>query len=188
MSKPIKRKTWLLILLLFLLAGSVLYNFFPRTFNPIQTKIKAAKKKSIDSGKTEVLLTGLLGKQPAEFSSVHRNVFEFGGSDAPEVEKPAPLMPQGTLVTADPAQLPDVRYLAFYTEKDKKSIPIAAIVNGGRIYVGVKGDILAGKYEVLQIDDEFIVLRFLPDKRIIRLPMGKESGVVVEEKESASNR
>lgn len=188
MSAPINSKTWLFVLLLFLLAGSVLYNIVPRTFSPIQTKVTAVKKVSVNSAETQVLLTGLLGKQAANFSSVHRNVFEFGSPNAPEMDMPAVMMPPAPIVTPDSTKLPDVRYLAFYTEKDQKSTPIAAIINGGRIYVGVEGEILAGKYEVLRIDDEFIVLRFLPDNRIIRLPMGKEAGIVVEETESASNR
>ena len=180
MSLP-SSKTWLLIVLLFMLAGSIFYNFIPRTA-PLQTKMRIVNKNAKADRKDEVIESALLTKETAEFSTVHRNVFEFGGSGSSNVEEPVQAeVPDPPSVSESP-ELPDVRYLAFYLEKDPKSIPVAAITNGGRIYVGIVGDVLAGKYKLMQIDDEFLILRYLPDNRIIRLPIGKSSGAVVEQK------
>lgn len=190
MSVTISGKMWLLLVLLVLLAVSIFYSATWRESIPIQSKIKIpTSKKTEVSSKDEVLETALLSRNIPEFSTIRRNIFEFDGDTPPVV---AEVQPESTneneADVAETQQLPDVRYLAFYLEKNSKSTPIGAIINGGRIYVGVQGDILAGKYRVLHIDDEYIVLRYLPDNRIIRLPMGKESGVVVEENESATNR
>jgi hypothetical protein len=170
-----------------LLAVSIFYNFFWEDI-PRQVKVVLPKTEKIKvAAKDEVLLTGLLGQDAPEFSSIQRNVFEFNGSD-PMIAAEMPPAPMEAEVIPETQELPDVRYLAYYLEKGSKNVPIGAIINGGRIYVGVEGDILAGKYKILQIDDEFILLKYLPDGRTIRLPMGKESGVVVDKTESASNR
>jgi hypothetical protein len=182
-------KGWLLILLCLLLAYSILNSFYPRASLASHSQTPVPRKpKSTTGGTNQVLSMSQLNNNPPEFSTVHRNIFEFGGSTESDIPEPIQLQPAKQSSIPEKPQLPDVRYLAFYQEKDTKSTPIAAIINGGRIYVGVQGDTLAGKYEILQIDDEFILLRFLPDNRIIRLPMGKESGVVVEEKDSANKR
>jgi hypothetical protein len=188
MSASNNGKAWLMIVILLLLAGSVFYDFYSRTM-PLRAKVTAVKsQKTGIGGSDEVLLDRLLGRHVAEFSSVHRNVFEFGSSATPVVEESALMESPEVPVATNQPELPDVRYLAFYAEKDPKGIPIAAIINGGQIFVGVEGDILAGKYKVLQIDEEFIVLRFLPDNRVLRLPLGKEAGVLVQGNESALNR
>lgn len=180
MSRP-SSKTWLLIVLLLMLAGSIFYNFLPSTSPTLQTKMRIVNKNAKADRKDEVIESALLTKETAEFSTVHRNVFEFGGSGSSNVEEPVQAeVPDPPAVSESP-QLPDVRYLAFYLEKDPNSIPVAAITNGGKVYVGIVGDVLAGKYKLMQIDDEFLLLRYLPDNRIIRLPIGKSSGVVMEQ-------
>lgn len=190
MSVTISGKMWLLVVLLVLLAVSIFHNVSWRESIPIQSKINIPKSKKAElSSKDEVLETALLSRNIPEFSTIRRNIFEFDAATPPIVsEVQTEPTNENDDEVAEAQKLPDVRYLAFYLEKNSKSTPIGAIINGGRIYVGVEGDTLAGKYKVLHIGDEYIVLRYLPDNRIIRLPMGKESGVVVEENESATNR
>jgi hypothetical protein len=109
---------------------------------------------------------------------VQRNVFEFkeDGASIAQARKPALEAPE----TA-PARQPQVHYLGYYLEKNTGQLKLAAISNSGRIYVGRVGQILGGKYLVLQIEDEFVILKYLPENKILRLPLGK-SGQLTEEK------
>lgn len=112
----------------------------------------------------------MLASKTPFFREVKRNVFQFqGDSDvnitaAPEIATPP-------VVTTPPAA-PDVRYLGFYKQKDESRIQLAAISNGGKIYVGGVGDTLADKYEVIQIDDDFLVLKILATNEIMRFALG----------------
>src|SRR5262245_60591408 len=137
MSLPTSGKTWLLIILLLFLAASIYYNFLPKTAASPQAKTRIVNKNSVADRKDEVVQSALLTKETAEFSTVRRNVFEFGGSDSFEPKATVQAEIPDPPTEPESPQLPDVRYLAFYLEKDPNAIPIAAITNGGRIYVGV---------------------------------------------------
>ncbi len=50
---------------------------------------------------------------------------------------------------------------------------LAAIVNGGQIFVGGVNDVLADKYRILEINEEYLVVRLIHENRTIRLPLGK---------------
>jgi hypothetical protein len=116
----------------------------------------------------------LQGKTP-EFKSVHRNVFEFSGEDQTSempIEDPQPVVSVPQTVPLGPLG-PDVTYLGFYKERDASDRKLAAISNGGQIYVGGQGEVLAGKYRVIEVEDEFIVVEYLPDHRILRVELGR---------------
>lgn len=131
--------------------------------------VRQPKKISLPEGAEKPLMQMLASKTPF-FRDVRRNVFQFQGNAdvnmtaAPEIVTPP-------VVTTPPAA-PDVRYLGFYKQKDESRIQLAAISNGGKIYVGGVGDTLAGKYEVIQIDDDFLVLKILATNEIIRFALG----------------
>ena len=71
------------------------------------------------------------------------------------------------------SSLPDVHYLGFYRERSSNQIKLAAISNGGQIYVGGVKDILGQKYQLLQIGDEYLVLKVLAENKVLRVALGK---------------
>jgi|SRR3990170_3820149 len=121
----------------------------------------------------------LLHKQPIALEKLNRNIFEFqekavSDENSGKTYQDAPLLRQ--------PEVPEIHYLGLYEEKGPSSVRLAAVSNGGKIYVGGVGQTLAGKYRVLEIEDEFLVLRILSDNRILRFPLGRK-GSPVEIKE-----
>lgn len=133
------------------------------------SQIPQSRRSSLPAG-AEVPLMQMLASKAPFFRDVRRNVFQF--QDDTDVNMTAaPTIDTPPVVTTTPAA-PDVRYLGFYKQKDESHIQLAAISNGGKIYVGGVGDTLAGKYEVIQIDDDFLVLRILATNEVIRFALG----------------
>jgi hypothetical protein len=135
------------------------------------TSVRKEKDRVLPPGAEKPFLQMLSSQAPA-FRNVKRNVFQFQGETAQASIATAPKIDTPPVLTVTPA-LPDVRYLGFYQQKDETKVQLAAISNGGQIYVGGVGEILAGKYEVVQITDEFIVLRILATNKIMRFAIGR---------------
>jgi hypothetical protein len=167
----------LLGVLVLLVIGSILYSTI---FNRPALILPAVRTslKSTGSSQGDELLLEMLTHKPPLFKGVQRNVFEFGSgsSDEPIVALPGtPGMaaPPIALSAAAPAG-PEVRYLAYYRERESGSARLAAIVNGGQIFVGGVGDVLADRYKILEINEEYLILQLIhEDNRILRLPLGR---------------
>jgi hypothetical protein len=138
---------------------------------PESELLPASRESSISSANPQnpdVLLTvELLQNQPQPFVSESRNIFQF-------VEKTPLPPPDPDKQKALQPQIPEVHYLGFYLEKSSDPARLAAISNGGKIYVGGPGDVLGGKYEILEVEDEFLVLKVLSSGKILRFPIGRK--------------
>lgn len=157
------------VVLVSLIFVSVYFSTNSRPAAGSLSQIRQPRKSALPAG-AEVPLMQMLASKAPFFRDVRRNVFQFQGDTdlnmtaAPKIDTPP-------VVTTTPAA-PDVRYLGFYKQKDESRIQLAAISNGGKIYVGGVGDTLAEKYEVIQIDDDFLVLRILATNEIVRFALG----------------
>jgi type II secretory pathway component PulC len=135
------------------------------------------------SGGTEVVQVQLLKHSSPPMPRVKRNIFQFGGKTEPEqLQTPVLRIPQSQPSMASPEELPDVHYLGFYLEK-QTGLMLASIVNGGRVYVGKVGQTLGGKYELLEITADHVILRLKGDERVLRVPLGKGPANVVNSTE-----
>jgi hypothetical protein len=159
--------------------GVLVLFIFLSLFISFSSRPSPAKLKAIRQEKKNALPTGaempflqMLASQAPPFRDVKRNVFQFQGETNLDAVSTAPKIDTPPVLTMAPA-LPDVRYLGFYQQKDATKVQLAAISNGGQIYVGGVGDILAEKYEVVQISDEFLVLRILATNKIMRFALGR---------------
>jgi len=113
----------------------------------------------------------LLDHSVPELSGVKRNIFQFEYK-AEVVEARPPRVQLPPPVISQPPALPNVHYLGFYLEKES-GVKMASISNSGKIYVGKIGQVLGGKYELLEISPEFIRLRLVQDGKVLRVPLGK---------------
>jgi hypothetical protein len=179
-----ERIQWqIFILLLVGIAASFYYFSKPSRSGPIAAN---PRKPSAKAGTAAVVdnlpqVSMLHGKVP-EFEEVHRNVFEFAGESSNTAEEETisqPVLPSPQSMPLI-AVGPDVTYLGFYRENSGSNRKLAAISNGGQIYVGGQGEILAGKYRVIQVEDEFIEVEYLPEKRVIRLELGRHNAPPLE--------
>lgn len=128
----------------------------------------------------EVLQVHLLETEVPELSGVKRNIFQFeskGGSSFQE-RRPVLNVPQTQPLVPQPPALPDVHYLGFYFEK-QTGLKLASISNSGKIYVGKVGQTLGGKYELLEIAVDHIIVRLTEDGKVLRVPLGKGTPNVV---------
>lgn len=174
MNTSDKKKIPILLGLLALLFLSAFFNY-TRTPNVSPALVASSNQRARVPAKTEQLPSiAMLQQNPEQVEDVQRNLFQFGseigaGTDGEEVE------PDETqIVDETTPALPDVRYLGFYQEKNSPGARLGAISNGGKIFVGGVGDILASKYQVLQIENGWIVLRVLDEKKIVRFSLGKD--------------
>ena len=171
-----ERIQWqIFVLLVVAIAASIYYFSKSSTENPIKTDLKKPSAKPGTAAPDNLpKVSTLQGKLP-EFKNVQRNVFEFAGepSESTDVTSLQPVLPEPQTMPLLVPIGPDVTYLAFYKEKEGSNRKLAAISNGGQIYVGGVGEVLAGKYRVIQVEDEFIEVEYLPEKRVIRLELGR---------------
>src|SRR5262249_49615949 len=119
---------------------------------------------------------------------VKRNIFEFHEDIPKPVQTPLAIQmnAQTQTQTQTGPTTPDVRYLGFYLEKKPSRVRLAAISNGGTIYVGGVGDVLAQKYQVLKIDDDYVILKLVQENRILKFPIGKDQSSIQELKDFQS--
>jgi hypothetical protein len=179
MNSSDKRKLPILIVLLALLLLSAFFNFSrspgpvaPSAYTSIRPLPKALPPEALPSIET-------LMRTPNEVAEVQRNLFQFGeegkvqnDKDADDADKEAD---ESEATAQSVPAPPDVRYLGFYQEKGRSNARLGAISNGGKIYVGAVGDVLASQYQVLQIQSSSIVLRLLSDNKIMRFTLGKDT-------------
>lgn len=180
MSKKEKTKLQVLLAILALLCVSLLLNFTrnstPSPSSPVIQRVSHQEQKS-ESPDTLPLLAEIRQPHPL-FTESQRNVFEFQGDESSEPDPDSPdadtaALNDPTAAAADGPASPDVTYLGYYREKGDTPRKLAAISNGGTIYVGGVGQTLAGKYKVVSVEDELLVIVYLPDGRTLRLPLGR---------------
>lgn len=177
MNSADKKKIPILLGLLALLFLSAFFNF-SRSPNsaPVPSNQKRPSPRFVQTP-DQLPSLDMLNKNPREVAEVQRNLFQFG--EAGHFKEEDTVTEQETAETETAEQsapaLPDVRYLGFYQEKDHSKIRLGAISNGGKIFVGGVGDLLASKYQVLEVQQDSIVLRIVPDNKIMRFALGKNT-------------
>ncbi|MGH9857427.1 MAG: hypothetical protein ACRD4B_06240 [Acidobacteriota bacterium] len=181
MNSKSKKELAILTVLLGLLSISVFSQLFKGTDVPVGLR-KPSTTNSRNAASNEVIAVDLLSNETSEFTSVKRNIFQFGsGGGRPEpsedteefVQPPTPVQPP-----VPPS--PEVHYLGFYYEKES-GLKMAALSNSGRIFVGKVGQVVGGKYEVLEIAQDYVLLKLrMQDGKIIRVPFGKAPASFIE--------
>jgi hypothetical protein len=176
MTKTERLQWQFFVLLIVALIASIYYLSGPPDDNPGILNFQKTLTKSNPGSEDSLPELSMLQKQPPEFNNVKRNVFKFADGSDEETD-------QASLIETAPLDIPetepstptgpDVTYLGFYHEREGTERKLGAISNGGQIYVGGEGEILAGKYKVLRLEDEYMVLEYLPDHRIIHLKIGR---------------
>jgi len=123
----------------------------------------------------------LLSNEVPEFSEVKRNIFQFGaGAGSAEAQPPVIRVPQTQPAVPEIPAVPEVHYLGFYLEKET-GLKMASLSNSGRVYVGKVGQVLSGRYQVMEIAPDHVILKLLlQEGKIIRVPLGKSPGIFVE--------
>lgn len=182
MNNKSRKELILLIVLLGLLSFSVFSQFSGN--QPTSTFSSKARPNSRGTvAANEVLDVDLLSDEVPQFSGVKRNIFEFGaGAQSAESHTPMIRLPEVEPEVPETPAMPEVHYLGFYYEKDS-GLKMAALSNSGRIYVGKVGQILGGKYEVLEIADEHVILKVLYEEgKTMRIPLGKAPGAFIDSK------
>jgi hypothetical protein len=175
MNSKSKKQILLLVILLGLLSFSILSQMTggDRDSSLVQPVDRKSPKSQSSSATTEVLQVHLLEAEVPELSSVKRNIFQFEGQDPASQKKPPVLnLPQTQVLIPTAPALPNVHYLGFYFEPST-GLKLASISNSGKVYVGKVGQILGGKYELLEIAADHIILRLTEDGKVLRVPLGK---------------
>ena len=177
MNSKSNKQMAFLVILLGLLSFSIFSQITGGDHQPSPQDPVAAKPVKLQSSpgseSTEVLQVHLLETKVPELSGVKRNIFQFEGKDVVSPERPPVLkIPQSQALIPTPPALPNVHYLGFYFEPDT-GLKLASISNSGKVYVGKVGQILGGKYELLEIGDDHIILRLTEDGKVLRVPLGK---------------
>jgi hypothetical protein len=175
-----KSKKELIVLAVVLLALSVsIYSQMSGSTPPAYNstvKTERVRQRSAESA-SEVLKMQALEDTAPNLSGVKRNIFQFGSR--PIIESaPKPVLRVPSPPTETAPAIPDVHYLGFYFEKET-GLMLASIVNGGKIYVGKVGQILGGKYEVLEIASDHVMLRLTEDGKVLRVPIGRGPANIV---------
>jgi hypothetical protein len=180
MNRKTKKELVILIAILVLFAIS-LYSQFSKNTNVTFRSSSGRTVVPADASSGEQLSTELLTSETPEFTGVKRNIFQFGleRGAGPVDEDPATVMapkPPAPLIP----ETPDVRYLGFYYEKDT-GLKMASLSNGGKIYVGRVGQVVGGRYEVVEIASDYVILRLKAQgDKLVRVPFGRAPAIYVE--------
>ena len=178
MSTSEKKKMHILLGLLALLCLSAFLNFSRTPISGHPTPRASVRPRLVAQEKSEELpAVSMLEKNPRAIDKIKRNIFQFGAEQMEEEQQEPIAQAEQNSQTAPPA-LPDVRYLGFYSEKNQSRIRLGAISNGGQIYVGGVGDILASRYQILQLRSDFVVLKLLQENKILQIPLGKGGNTI----------
>ena len=186
MNQKSKKELAILIVVLILLVISLYTQFLPDSPGPVRAN-PGRQRISTQNVSGEVLAVGLLENEAPEFSDVKRNIFQFGaGSKATRPETSIIPTPPSPPIVAVTQTMPQVRYLGFYYEKES-GLKMASLSNSNKIYVGKVGQILGGKYQVLAIAPEHVILRLVQQEgKVLRVPLGKGAPSYLEWNEDAA--
>jgi hypothetical protein len=179
MTKKSKKELAILIVLIGLLSYSVLSQFSEE--RPAASLTRDLKKTAGYQAAGETVSVELLESETPEFTGVKRNIFQFGGGRAPVMENESySSVPVPEPEVEDPVpHIPQVHYLGFYYEKET-GLKMASLSNSERIYVGKTGQVIGGKYRILQIASDHVILKLVQDGRVIRVPLGKEAASILD--------
>lgn len=183
-DKSRKKKLTILIVLLALLSISM-FSQLTQERSAVAPASKSQRNQyAANAAAGGTLQVDLLSKQHPEFSGVKRNIFQFGrgageepisNGDQPPIT-PVPAVPQ-------PPPLPQVFYLGFYFEKDT-GVKLAALSTNGKILVGKVGQTVAGRFHIVDIAADHVVLTLPADEgKMLRVPLGKLPPSVIEQEQ-----
>ena len=176
MNNSEKSKFQILIALIGLLGLSIFWNR-PELHQQVTRAFEPRLNPVVPSSTDEIPELERLTQAPSNLQ-VRRDIFRFRDPETAFATPESLSSLAGKPVSSGSPQpeIPDVRYLGFYQEKKPSKVKLAAISNGGKIYVGGVGDVLADRYEVLRVNDDFVILKILEDNRVLRFSLGNVSG------------
>jgi hypothetical protein len=168
----------ILIAVTALLALSLFLNFSPKEVSApaIQPPVRVTRTPQ-DRFPDTIPDMNLLKKDPAVFAGVKRNVFHFDQPTQVAEQEPTETSDQAAESQSNPsteASTPNLHYVGLYRERKDQGAVMAALDNGGTILVGSVGQTLANEFQILEIQDDYVVVKVLSDQKFFRVPLGKE--------------
>jgi len=168
----------ILIAVTALLALSLFLNFSPKEVSApsIQPPVRATRTPQ-DRFPDTIPDMNLLKKDPAVFGGVKRNVFHFDQpvnvAEQEPVESSDQTADSQSNAATEPSA-PNLHYVGLYREHKDQGAVLAALDNDGNILVGSVGQTLANEFQILEIHDDYVVVKVLSDHKFFRIPLGKE--------------
>jgi hypothetical protein len=155
----------LLILLAVAVIGLVVYQLWPSATTAISPSNRArtarqAQPGSVDPSALHVQLSAL-DQPPPEPAEGNRNPFRFQPKAAPvarETIRPAPQLPQSA-EPLQPAGPPPIA-LKFFGVFETRGGKIATLSDGRDVFYGKEGEIIDGRYRIVKIGVESIVMEY----------------------------
>jgi hypothetical protein len=156
----------LLVLLAVAVVALLVYQLWPSATTAIGPSNRArparqAQPGTVDPSALHVQLSAL-DQPPPEPAEGNRNPFRFQPKAAPPVARetlrPAPQLPQ-SVEPAQPAGPPPIA-LKFFGMFDGRPGKIAALSDGRDVFYGREGEIIDGRYRIVKIGVESIVMEY----------------------------
>lgn len=169
-SSPRRRpRTWLLVLLGVALVGLVAYWMWPTPEPaPPQTAQRTRPGRSGSSANGAISPADLkvrleaLDHPRADPTDSERNPFRFKPPPAPPPQKPQPVVPQVQVPTTPPAPVIPPIPLKFMGTVEGPGVKLAALTDcKGFTYSAREGESIDGRYRLVRIGTESIVIEYL---------------------------
>lgn len=182
--KPIgeqRRQLIALAILVVVLIGAVYYFYFAPTEEGGQTSNTAAKTAGSPVGAGPSALPSALKlaalEPAADKPAAGRNPFRFGVPPAPPPPPPRPQPPQpppAPVIPAGPPPIPpppaiSLKFVGIMQLPTGKRI--ASLSDGKGLLVGSEGDVIDGRYRIVKIGVESIVMEYLDGRGRQTIPL-----------------
>ncbi len=180
--------SWLLGMLVVAIVALVAYWMWPDP--PLPPAAPAARSRqsgraggsgTADPGELDVRLEALNGSRPAPGGDAERNPFRFKPPPAPPAPKPMPLappVPAGPPPPPPPPVIPPIP-LKFMGTVEGPGIKLAALTDcKGFTYPGREGETIDGRYKLVRIQTESVVMEYLNGTGRITIRKSGECGPV----------
>jgi hypothetical protein len=165
-------RPWLLGLLLLAVVGFVAYRMWPESSTAVptppsnsrpRTPRASAQQTTIDPNDLKVKLEALNAQRP-DPGAVERNPFRFTPPPAPPAPKLPPavqLPPPGPPAPPPPPPIPPIP-LKFMGTVERGPLKLAALTDcKGYTYAGREGEPIDGRYRLVRIGQESVVMEYL---------------------------
>lgn len=178
MSEKTRRQVILLLCLAVVLAVMVGYRLWVATpavpggasSNPLAGVAAADGKETV----VDVRLD-LLQHKPGEYQPAQRNPFRFYVPPAPVAVRPAPptTLPPPPPGPPQPPPLARirVRFFGFFVDKDGKTTAWLTDEASGAVIPGKAGDIILGRYRLLSVSPDVVVVSYLDGQGRQSIPL-----------------